>query len=470
MEASFALDAPSGGHFMETNFALDALSEGQGSAFGIRKGLSPLDPRQQKGGHMAIYHCSISNVSRSAGSASTATVSYITGERVYDERLGKTFYGFGREERIVMSKTLLPEGAPERYKDPSVLFNELELHEKSANARTAKKIEVALPREFSQEQRQSVIEDYIRKNITEKGYAATYAIHTDKDNNNPHAHILVANRAIENGEWVKIKTKKEYLLDKNGERVPLIDPKTGEQKVDNRNRKQWKRIDVEQNPLDRRETLKELRRSWAEICNEHLQPEQQIDHRSNADRGIEYEPTIHEGHAAREIEARGGVSERMQENREIRERNNALMMLKELIKNLADKISRLFTGKEAPEHESVRELLQRSKAVRKRVDERSEIGTEKANLDNGEIGERELGAPGAKQQPEESDPVKRADNQIAEQQNRKAEQERLRAAEIQRAEQERAAEAERRKREAKRIREEQQRSRSKARGWEGPDR
>ena len=31
-----------------------------------------------------------------------------------------------------------------------------------------------------------------------------------------------------------------YVLDENGERVPLIDKKTGQQKVDNRNRKQWK--------------------------------------------------------------------------------------------------------------------------------------------------------------------------------------------------------------------------------------
>ena len=48
----------------------------------------------------------------------------------------------------------------------------------------------------------------------------------------------------ENGEW-GAKTKKVYILDEKGERVPLIDKKTGQQKVDKRNRNQWKCQTVE---------------------------------------------------------------------------------------------------------------------------------------------------------------------------------------------------------------------------------
>lgn len=64
------------------------------------------------------------------------------------------------------------------------------------------------------------------------GYAATYAIHTDKAGNNPHAHILVANRRIDpkTGKWAA-KRRTEYALDQNGERIPVIDPATGEQKT-----------------------------------------------------------------------------------------------------------------------------------------------------------------------------------------------------------------------------------------------
>ena len=51
----------------------------------------------------------------------------------------------------------------------------------------------------------------------------------------------------------------EYALDENGQRVPIIDKETGQQKVDSRNRKQWKRISAEVNPLDKKETLQGLR-------------------------------------------------------------------------------------------------------------------------------------------------------------------------------------------------------------------
>lgn len=107
---------------------------------------------------MAIYHCSISNVSRIVGSSSTATLSYIQGQKVKDERRGKTFYGFGRTERVEAIGTILPEYAPKDFQDSSVLFNSIELFEKANNARTAKKIEVALPRENSLEQHVSIIE------------------------------------------------------------------------------------------------------------------------------------------------------------------------------------------------------------------------------------------------------------------------------------------------------------------------
>lgn len=88
------------------------------------------------------------------------------------------------------------------------------------------------------------------------GYAATYAIHTDKAGNNPHAHILVANRHIDpkTGKWAA-KRRTEYALDQNGERIPVIDPATGEQKTGAKNRKVWKRVDVSNNPLDSTEFL-----------------------------------------------------------------------------------------------------------------------------------------------------------------------------------------------------------------------
>lgn len=295
---------------------------------------------------MAIYHLSVSNVSRASGSKATATLSYISGRRVHDERRGET-YDYGRKERVLRVGTLLPEGAPAEYADPAVLFNAVELHETGRTARPAKKIVVALPREFTPRQRVQALEEYIRENLNADGYAATYAIHDDGRGNNPHAHILVANRQIDpaTGGWARLKQRMEYVLDERGERVPLIDPETGRQKTDKRGRRQWKRTSVSLNPLDRKAKLKALRESWANTCNARLDETARIDHRSLEDQGSDLEPTIHEGYAARAIERAGGVSERCQTNREIRRSNSLLTAVRAELGRIFDRLGELFAAK-----------------------------------------------------------------------------------------------------------------------------
>lgn len=302
---------------------------------------------------MAIYHLSVSNVSRASGSRATATLSYITGKRVHDERRGET-YDYGRKERVLRVGTLLPEGASAEFADPAVLFNAVELHETGRTARPAKKIVVALPREFTPRQRVQALEEYIRENLNADGYAATYAIHEDREGNNPHAHILVANRQIDpaTGGWARLKQRMEYVLDERGERVPLIDPETGRQKTDKRGRRQWKRMSVSLNPLDRKAKLKALRESWAKTCNARLDETARIDHRSLEDQGSDLEPTIHEGYAARAIERAGGVSERCEANREIRRSNGLLTAIRTELGRIFDRLGELFAAK-------IRQLRQR---------------------------------------------------------------------------------------------------------------
>lgn len=302
---------------------------------------------------MAIYHLSVSNVSRASGSRATATLSYISGKRVHDERRGET-YDYGRKERVLRVGTLLPEGAPAEFADPAVLFNAVELHETGRTARPAKKIVVALPREFTPRQRVQALEEYIRENLNADGYAATYAIHEDREGNNPHAHILVANRQIDpaTGGWARLKQRMEYVLDERGERVPLIDPETGRQKTDKRGRRQWKRTSVSLNPLDRKAKLKALRESWAKTCNARLDETARIDHRSLEDQGSDLEPTIHEGYAARAIERAGGVSERCEANREIRRSNGLLTAIRTELGRIFDRLGELFAAK-------IRQLRQR---------------------------------------------------------------------------------------------------------------
>ncbi len=340
---------------------------------------------------MAIYSCSISNVSRAKGSSSCATLSYITASKVYDERTGETYYGFKDKGRVVVAKTMLPEGAPEEYKDPAVLFNALEMYDSASNARPAKKMIVALPRELTLKQQEQIMEGFVKDNLNANGYAAVYVIHKDPKNNNPHGHILSANRQIDkNGQW-SLKRKMEYALDEHGERIPLLNP-DGTQKVDKQNRKQWKRINAEQNPLDKKEFLKGLREAWATECNKYLDEEHKIDHRSNKDRGLEEEPTIHEGYIARKIEAAGGTAERCQINREIKEKNKLLHELAEQIAELGKKIITAVKEKGAAAHESIRNLLQRSRDARSA----SGAGSLDSSVGEKEPRNRSLESPGSK--------------------------------------------------------------------------
>lgn len=273
---------------------------------------------------MAIYHLSVSNVSRAKGSTSCATLAYISGEKIHNSRTGKT-YSYSRRERVLVVGTILPASAPLEYTNAETLWNAVENYETADNARTAKKIQIALPRELELSEQKTVIEEYIRGTLAQEGYCTTYAIHDGGIQRNPHAHILVSNRPLnKRGKWM-IKNRKDYIRDENGNKIPVIDETTGKQKVRIRAgkgvEKIWKRVTVEQNKLDSKDFLLRLHKAWADVVNRYLSPSEQIDHRSNVARGIVDTPTIHEGYAARAIEERGGIAERCEINREIRREN-----------------------------------------------------------------------------------------------------------------------------------------------------
>jgi hypothetical protein len=292
---------------------------------------------------MAIYSMHVSSVSRAAGSSSLASLSYIASMRVRDERLGETYYGFGRRERVMLANTILPVGAPSEYGNPEILFNAIEKFEKPLSAVPAKKIMVALPREFDLSTQRKVVEEFITASLTAQGYAASYAIHSDVEGSNPHAHILVANRRIDpgTGAWEAVKAKRVYALDAAGQRIPVIDPSTGVQKVDGRNRRQWKRELVYQNPLGTKDMLLQMRASWAQACNQRLPENLRIDHRSLLEQGRDTIPTIHEGYAAREMEARGAVSDRSSINRDTRRGNRLLTEIKTQLDKIAGLLASL---------------------------------------------------------------------------------------------------------------------------------
>ena len=96
----------------------------------------------------------------------------------------------------------------------------MELYEKSTNAQLAREVEIALPVELSREEQTRLVREYCSSQFVSKGMCADFNIH-DTGGGNPHAHILLTMRPIDGrGAWAA-KSKKEYVLDEQGERIRL---------------------------------------------------------------------------------------------------------------------------------------------------------------------------------------------------------------------------------------------------------
>ena len=107
--------------------------------------------------------------------------------------------------------------APPEWKDREQLWNAVEAAEKTKDSRLAREFVVALPIELDKDSNISLLQNFIQKNFVDMGMCADFAIH-DTDGHNPHAHILLTVRPLnENGTW-QYKTEKEYLCIKNGEK------------------------------------------------------------------------------------------------------------------------------------------------------------------------------------------------------------------------------------------------------------
>lgn len=302
---------------------------------------------------MAIFHCSIKIISRSGGRTAVASAAYRAGESLTNEENGLT-YDFTHKGGVVHSEIMLPDNAPEKYRDRSTLWNEVQQIEKRSDAQMAREVEVALPVEFSRERQIEVVRQYVQDNFVSKGMVADWALH-DKGDGNPHAHIMLTVRGFDDkGQWQK-KQKTMFARDENGEKIPLIDPATGKQKVRVRQgkgeEKLWMRVSVPSNDWNDHSKAEEWRKAWAEMCNQYLALDKQIDHRSYARQAeeqraqgldvVEKVPTIHEGVTARKMAAEGKTADRVQINRDVRQLN----AIQQKMKDLAQQITAIVTEK-----------------------------------------------------------------------------------------------------------------------------
>jgi len=199
----------------------------------------------------------------------------------------------------------------------------LEKIEKNKNAQLAREIEVALPVELSGEQNRVLVREYCQKHFVSVGMCADICIH-DKEDGNPHAHILLTMRPFEQDGLWGAKSKKEYMLDRNGKRIRLKNGIFKTRKVDT----------VDWNDQSKAE---DWRAGWADAVNDFLAWQnrtERIDHRSYERQGIEQIPTVHMGVSAFQMEHRGIATERGNRNRKIQSENQMLRQLGARIRKL----------------------------------------------------------------------------------------------------------------------------------------
>ena len=246
---------------------------------------------------------------------------YRSGEILKNEYDGIT-HDFTRKRGIVHTEVLLPPHALPDFTDRSTLWNAVEKIEKSKNSQLAREIEVALPVELDREKQIQLVREYVQENFVSVGMCADIAVH-DKKTGNPHAHIMLTMRPLEqSGEW-GAKSKKEYILDKNGQRIKLKNGSFKTRKVDLTDWNDKGKAEV-------------WRQAWADVTNRYLAEQnipQRIDHRSYERQGIEQIPTVHMGVAATQMERKGIVTEKGEKNRLIREQNR---LLKEVRRRIAE--------------------------------------------------------------------------------------------------------------------------------------
>lgn len=305
---------------------------------------------------MAIYHLEAKVISRGTGRSAVAASAYMSCSQILNDYDG-IYHDYTRKQGLVWQQVFLPEYAPREWLDRAVLWNAVEETEKTKNSRLAREFVVALPVELDKNGWQKILTEFIRQNFVADGMCADVAIH-NTDGHNPHAHIMLTVRPLnENGTW-QHKTEKEYLCIRNGEEKGFTSSEYAKAVTDgwekqypyivNGKKKYLPPSQAEgyeraskypkstkygrQNPISERwnsdEQLILWRKAWADEVNKYLEPENHINSRSHSERGLDEQPTVHEGVIARRLEEKGIISERCELNRQIKADNRLLRTLK----------------------------------------------------------------------------------------------------------------------------------------------
>lgn len=145
-----------------------------------------------------------------------AAAAYLSCSRLLNEYDGVQ-HDYTRKQGLVWQQIFLPAAAPAEWQNREILWNAVEENEKTKDSRLAREFVVALPIELSKAQWERLLSDFVSDTFVSDGMCADVAIHDPyPPGHNPHAHILLTVRPLdEKGKW-QYKTEKEYLCVKNG--------------------------------------------------------------------------------------------------------------------------------------------------------------------------------------------------------------------------------------------------------------
>lgn len=220
---------------------------------------------------MSIFHLTVRSVSRASGRSAVAAAAYRSGERLTNDRDGRTHDYTNKP--VVETFILTPTDAPAWSQDRAGLWNAVEAAERRKDAKVAREYELALPAEVDAAERRRLAEAFGQRLVERYGVAVDVAIHPpnqEGDQRNHHAHLLTTTRAI-GPDGLGAKTRV---------------------------------LDVSSTASVEVETLRE---GWADLVNQALSRAnvcERVDHRSFERQGKTIEPTVKMGPIVTAIERR----------------------------------------------------------------------------------------------------------------------------------------------------------------------
>ena len=280
-------------------------------------------------------HFKIKIIQRSKGKSAVAGAAYHSGENLFSE-YDQKHKDYRKKEGVVYTEIMLPPHAPPEYADRERLWNAVEEIENQWNSQLARRFVLALPREVPEELYPQMIRDYCQQFFVSKGMVADFAIHDPAPpGHNPHCHIMLTLRAMdEQGKWLP-KARKVYDLDENGKRIRLPSGN-------------WK--SHKENTVDWNEQFhgQEWRTGWEDVQNRYLEMVNspvRVDLRSYEKQGLDIIPTVHMGAAVTAMERKGIQTNIGNLNRDIKAANRMMTAIRSTIQNLRDWITEIMEAR-----------------------------------------------------------------------------------------------------------------------------